>query len=100
MLRLLPTASTFRLPKGARLLPSRGGAACRRCYPIDMVDIHCHILPELDDGAVAPAVSQAMAEMAIEDGITHLVATPHSNYRYQFDPAVNRHKRDTLQTVV
>ena len=65
-----------------------------------MVDIHCHILPELDDGAVEPAVARAMAEMAIGDGITHIVATPHSNYRYQFDPEVNRRKRDELQSAV
>ena len=35
--------------------------------------------------------------MAAADGITHLVATPHSNYRYPFDPVVNRGKRDELQ---
>ncbi|MBI3934990.1 MAG: exopolysaccharide biosynthesis protein [Acidobacteria bacterium] len=62
-----------------------------------MVDIHCHILPGLDDGAVEKSVAQEMAAMAVSDGITHIVATPHSNYRYQFDPAVNRSKRDALQ---
>jgi len=62
-----------------------------------MVDIHCHILPALDDGAVENSVSQEMAAMAAADGITHIVATPHSNYRYQFDPEVNRRKRDELQ---
>ncbi|OFW07792.1 MAG: hypothetical protein A3G20_01520 [Acidobacteria bacterium RIFCSPLOWO2_12_FULL_59_11] len=62
-----------------------------------MVDIHCHILPELDDGAPEEAVAREMAKMAADDGITHIVATPHSNYRYQFDPAINRQKRDELQ---
>ena len=65
-----------------------------------MVDIHCHILPALDDGAVDPAVSRAMAEMAVGDGITHIVATPHSNYRYHFDPEINQRKRDELQSLV
>lgn len=63
----------------------------------NMVDIHCHILPALDDGAVESSVSQEMAAMAAADGITHIVATPHSNYRYNFDPEINRCKRDELQ---
>ena len=65
-----------------------------------MVDIHCHILPELDDGAVAEDVAVEMARMSAADGITHVVATPHSNYRYRFDPEVNRQKRDALQQVI
>jgi len=65
-----------------------------------MVDIHCHLLPALDDGAREEAVAIEMAKMAAADGITHVVATPHSNYRYQFDPEVNRRKRDELQQVV
>ena len=62
-----------------------------------MVDIHCHILPSLDDGAREESISLEMARMAKEDGITHIVATPHSNYQYKFDPEVNRRKRDDLQ---
>ncbi|MBI4461139.1 MAG: exopolysaccharide biosynthesis protein [Acidobacteria bacterium] len=65
-----------------------------------MVDIHCHILPALDDGAPEETVSQEMAQMAITDGITHIVATPHSNYEYHFDPEVNRRKRDDLQETI
>jgi protein-tyrosine phosphatase len=62
-----------------------------------MVDIHCHILPGLDDGAHTIEESMEMAEMAIEDGITHVVATPHSNGEYRFDPVVIRQRRDELQ---
>jgi protein-tyrosine phosphatase len=65
-----------------------------------MVDIHCHILPALDDGAREESISIEMARMAIADGITHVVATPHSNYRYKFDREVNRRKRDELQKIV
>lgn len=65
-----------------------------------MVDIHCHILPGLDDGAVEDSVAREMAEMAARDGITHVVATPHSNYRFQFTPEVNRRKRGALQELV
>lgn len=62
-----------------------------------MVDIHCHILPALDDGAKSFDESLKMAEAAIEDGITHIVATPHSNNEYRFDFGVVRARRDELQ---
>ena len=65
-----------------------------------MVDIHCHILPSLDDGAREESVSIEMARMAAADGITHVVATPHSNYEYKFDAEVNRRKRDELQKLI
>ena len=56
-----------------------------------MVDVHCHILPGLDDGPDAIEESLAMAESAINDGITHVVATPHSSSEYSFDyPRVQR----------
>jgi protein-tyrosine phosphatase len=51
-----------------------------------MVDIHHHLLPGLDDGPKDMETSIAMAGMAAADGITHLVATPHANNRYPFDP--------------
>jgi len=63
-----------------------------------MVDLHCHILPGLDDGAATMEESTAMAESAIADGITHVVATPHSNSKYFFDFARVRRLRDELQT--
>lgn len=50
-----------------------------------MVDLHCHILSGLDDGAKSSEESLAMAEMALADGITHVVATPHANNEYRFD---------------
>ncbi len=42
-----------------------------------MVDIHCHILPETDDGAVSLEESVAMCRAAAADGIKTIVATPH-----------------------
>ena len=62
-----------------------------------MVDLHCHILPGIDDGAKSMEESLEMAESAIADGITHLVATPHSSSRYGFDYARVRELRDELQ---
>lgn len=50
-----------------------------------MVDIHSHILPEVDDGAKSWDMAVAMCRMAAADGITHMVATPHANDRYHYD---------------
>ena len=50
-----------------------------------MVDVHCHILPGVDDGAADIQESLAMAQSAINDGVTHIVATPHSSAEYRFD---------------
>jgi protein-tyrosine phosphatase len=65
-----------------------------------MVDLHCHILPGLDDGAKTMEDSLAMAEMAIADGTTHLVATPHSSNEYSFDFGRVRRLCDELQEKV
>jgi len=50
-----------------------------------VIDIHCHILPEVDDGPKSWEVSVEMCRMAAADGITHIVATPHCNDRYHYD---------------
>lgn len=44
-----------------------------------MIDIHCHILPNFDDGAENLEESMAMARMAVASGVTGIVATPHFN---------------------
>lgn len=42
-----------------------------------MIDIHSHILPGLDDGAANLDAALKMAKMAVKDGITAMIATPH-----------------------
>lgn len=42
-----------------------------------MIDLHCHILPGLDDGADSLARSLDMARIAVADGITAMACTPH-----------------------
>ena len=42
-----------------------------------MIDVHCHILPGIDDGPVFPGDSVAMARQAEADGIEQVCATPH-----------------------
>ena len=42
-----------------------------------MVDIHCHILHNYDDGASSLDESLEMARMAAQTGVTDIVVTPH-----------------------
>jgi protein-tyrosine phosphatase len=42
-----------------------------------LVDIHCHIVPGVDDGAIDLAMSHAMLAVAREQGITAIATTPH-----------------------
>lgn len=65
-----------------------------------MIDIHCHPLPEVDDGAKTFDDAVAMCRMAADDGTTHLVATPHCSYDYAFRPEVNEQKLRELQEAV
>jgi protein-tyrosine phosphatase len=65
-----------------------------------MIDIHHHLLPGLDDGARDLATSLAMVEMAIADGITHIVCTPHASHHYYFDPELNAAVFAQLQDAV
>jgi protein-tyrosine phosphatase len=94
----------------ARCLPHQCGSLDRPLAPAvvirfrlryaarKMVDIHCHILPGLDDGAETFEISCAMAEMAIEDGVTHVIGTPHASQDHVFVPELVRELRDELQS--
>src|SRR4029077_15661133 len=42
-----------------------------------MIDLHCHILPGVEDGAPSFAEAVAMCRLAAEDGCEAMVATPH-----------------------
>ena len=50
-----------------------------------MVDIHTHILPDADDGARSWEMAKEMCRMAVKDGVSQMVATPHANEEYVFD---------------
>jgi protein-tyrosine phosphatase len=51
-----------------------------------LIDIHSHVLFGLDDGARTLEDSVAMVRMAAEHGTTDLVATPHANLQFKFEP--------------
>jgi len=63
-----------------------------------LIDIHCHILPEVDDGPKSWEVSIEMCRMAVADGIRHIVATPHANERYAYDRQYLTTLLDELRT--
>ena len=52
-----------------------------------MIDLHCHMLPGVDDGAQTMADAVAMAEAAVAQGIKHLLCTPHHNNGKYDNPA-------------
>ena len=63
-----------------------------------MIDIHCHILPGLDDGAQTMVDALEMAAAAEQEGITKIIATPHL-FRDTFehdDLSIIRRKQEEL----
>lgn len=62
-----------------------------------MIDIHSHILPNMDDGSSSWDISLKMCQQAYEDGIKTIVATPHTlNGIYDNYPKVIEEKVKTL----
>lgn len=44
-----------------------------------MIDIHTHLIPNVDDGADSIDETLRLAQAAIDEGITHTILTPHHN---------------------
>ncbi|HTQ40707.1 MAG TPA: CpsB/CapC family capsule biosynthesis tyrosine phosphatase [Pirellulales bacterium] len=63
----------------------------------NFVDIHCHLLPALDDGAKNIDESLAMARMAVADGIRAIVVTPHQLGGLSLDGNTIRLKTNELR---
>lgn len=67
-----------------------------------MIDLHCHILPGVDDGALDIRDSAGLARQAAADGIEAICATPHIRHDHDVRidevasrvEAVNRHLRE------
>lgn len=45
-----------------------------------MFDLHCHLLPNIDDGPKTIADALDLARQAVADGVTHSVVTPHIHH--------------------
>ena len=65
-----------------------------------MVDIHCHILPEVDDGAWDMEAAVAMAKIARDCGVKKIITTPHFKGEPKSLEAVGflMHQRRLLQS--
>lgn len=63
-------------------MPSEAGATLRWI----VVDLHCHLLPGLDDGPAAMGDAVEMARAAWEGGTRTVVCTPHMHPRYPTEP--------------
>ncbi|HEX5693576.1 MAG TPA: CpsB/CapC family capsule biosynthesis tyrosine phosphatase, partial [Arenimonas sp.] len=65
-----------------------------------MIDLHCHMLPGIDDGPTTLDVSLAMARQAVDDGIHFTACTPHiypglyENDRPGIEAAVEEFRRE------
>lgn len=59
-----------------------------------IVDLHCHILPEIDDGSPDLEHSLSLAKQAVDDGVTHILCTPH-----HLDNNFVNHKEDVINDV-
>jgi protein-tyrosine phosphatase len=52
-----------------------------------VIDLHCHVLPGIDDGPETIEASLALARAAARVGTNTIVATPHVSQRYPNDAA-------------
>ncbi len=53
----------------------------------NLVDLHCHILPAIDDGSPSLEVLLELARQAVADGIRYILATPHHMDRHYLNHA-------------
>ena len=57
-----------------------------------MVDLHCHLLPGIDDGSNSMDISLRLAREATENGVTHALLTPH-----HMNGCYVNHKQDVIR---
>lgn len=57
-----------------------------------MIDLHCHLLPDVDDGSKNMDISLRLASEAVENGITHALLTPH-----HMNGVYTNHKKDVIK---
>lgn len=54
-----------------------------------MIDLHCHIIPGIDDGAQSQEQALKMARLAVQSGVKTIAATPHTNLLHMFENYVS-----------
>ncbi len=63
-----------------------------------MIDLHCHVLPGIDDGPQTIEDSLTLARAAVAGGIRTIVATPHVSRRYPNDASTISRLVDEMNT--
>ena len=59
----------------------------------DLFDVHCHMVPGVDDGASDLEESLAMLKMEYRDGVRNIIVTPHYRRRMFETPAKKVHEQ-------
>lgn len=63
-----------------------------------MIDLHCHLLPGIDDGPETLDEAVCLAKQMAEGGVTHAVVTPHIHYgRWDNTPEIIKKSLNELQ---
>lgn len=70
-------------PSSQFFLSPQQAARLRRFGVTECVDIHCHVLPGLDDGPPTLGDSLDLCRALVRDGVTTVIATPHQLGRYE-----------------
>src|SRR5829696_9799451 len=82
-----PIASAPSFGGGPLPAAARHATLWRQRDATPMIDLHCHILPGLDDGASDFDDSAGLALQALRDGIETVCATPHIRHDHAVDIA-------------
>lgn len=67
------------------------------CYTALVIDLHCHILPAVDDGAPNVSVAMAMARALVDAGVRAIAPSPHYGLGPGGDVTIERAQQARLQ---